>query len=547
MKRRAIIYTRVSTDEQNNGYSPSDQKDKLHKYCEHNNIEIVGFHHDDESGKSFDRPEWIKIMSFIKKNRNYVDNIIFLKWDRFSRNVAEAYITIRDLKKLGVEPQAIEQPLDFEIPESKIMLAVYLAAPEVDNDRRALNVFHGIRREKKEGRWLGSCLRGYKNIRDENNRPIIAHEGGKQQELVEKAFKEFASGLYNIEELRRKLNKEGLKCNRNSFWMLLRNKGYIGKILVPAYKDEPAQWVEGIHEPLINLTTFYTVQDIIEGRKKKLPNKYTTVRDEMPLRGFLSCPRCGRNLTGSASRGKLGGKFYYYHCDRNCKERQRAKDVNEVFANLLGDFSAKPKAMNLYSKILKDRLKQNNNSGKAELEKLFKETAKQKQRLKNAKDLMLDGEISASECREMKIEIEEKINLLNVEELKMKEGLENHDTKIDSCLEVLLALDKYYVARNTTTKQRIVGSVFPEKLIFENNKYRTPKMNEVVELICRKDKPFEDGKKEKQSISELLSLEVRMKGLQSTKYSHLIQPFKNAYNLFKFNIYNHFTNVILIL
>ncbi|HSH66542.1 MAG TPA: recombinase family protein, partial [Bacteroidia bacterium] len=149
MKRRAIIYTRVSTDEQNNGYSPSDQKDKLLKYCEHNSVEIAGFYHDDESGKSFDRPEWIKIMQFIKKNRGYIDNIYFIKWDRFSRNVAEAYITIRDLKKLGVEAQAIEQPLDFEIPESKIMLAVYLAAPEVDNDRRALNIFHGIRRGKK--------------------------------------------------------------------------------------------------------------------------------------------------------------------------------------------------------------------------------------------------------------------------------------------------------------------------------------------------------------------------------------------------------------
>ena len=80
-----------------------------------------------------------------------VDYIYFIKWDRFSRNVAEAYITIRDLKKLGVEAQAIEQPLDFEIPESKIMLAIYLAAPEVDNDRRALNIFHGIRRGKKEG------------------------------------------------------------------------------------------------------------------------------------------------------------------------------------------------------------------------------------------------------------------------------------------------------------------------------------------------------------------------------------------------------------
>jgi site-specific DNA recombinase len=84
---------------------------------------------------------------------------------------------------------------------------------------------------------LGACLRGYVNTRDENNRPIIAPEGGKQEELVKKAFSEFATGLYNIEELRLKLYKEGLKCNRNSFWMLLRNKGYIGKVLVPAFKD----------------------------------------------------------------------------------------------------------------------------------------------------------------------------------------------------------------------------------------------------------------------------------------------------------------------
>ena len=57
-------------------------------------------------------------------------------------------------------------------------------------------------------------------------------EGGEQEELVGRSFKEFASGHYNIEELRLKLLKEGLKCNRNSFWMLLRNKGYIGKVLV---------------------------------------------------------------------------------------------------------------------------------------------------------------------------------------------------------------------------------------------------------------------------------------------------------------------------
>jgi DNA invertase Pin-like site-specific DNA recombinase len=40
MNKRAIIYTRVSTDEQNNGYSPLDQKIKLEKYCENNRIDV---------------------------------------------------------------------------------------------------------------------------------------------------------------------------------------------------------------------------------------------------------------------------------------------------------------------------------------------------------------------------------------------------------------------------------------------------------------------------------------------------------------------------
>jgi site-specific DNA recombinase len=497
MKKRAIIYTRVSTDEQNNGYSPADQKDKLEKYCNNNNIEMVGFFHDDESGKTFNRPEWLKIMSFIKKNKGYVDNIYFIKWDRFSRNVAEAYITIRDLKKLGVEPQATEQPLDFEIPETKIMLAVYLAAPEVDNDRRALNIFHGMRRGKKEGRWLGACLRGYINTRDENNRPVIAPEGGLQEQLVKRAFTEFATGMYNAEELRRKLNKEGLTCNRNSFWMLLHNKGYIGKILVPAYKDEQAHWVEGAHTPLIDETTFYGVQDIIQGRKKKMPAKFKTVRDEFPLRGHLICPKCNRMLTASASRGRAGNLYNYYHCGEGCKERQKASEVNDNFLPFLLKYKAKHEAVNLYAAILKDKLKEESTTDKKELEAIAKSIGKQKLRLKNAKDLMLDGEFSATEFKDMKFEIEEEMEKLNRDEINIRAGIENHDSQIDDCLDVLTNLDRYYVAKNTEVKQRIIGSMFPEKLYFENGQYRTTKVNEAVSIFTSDSKVFESIKKGK--------------------------------------------------
>jgi site-specific DNA recombinase len=78
------------------------------------------------------------------------------------------------LRKLGIEPQAIEQPLDMSIPESKIMLAIYLAAPKVENDRRALNVIAGMRKAMKEGRHVNMAPKGYRNSRDENNNKIIS-------------------------------------------------------------------------------------------------------------------------------------------------------------------------------------------------------------------------------------------------------------------------------------------------------------------------------------------------------------------------------------
>ncbi len=83
---------------------------------------------------------------------------------------------INILRKLGVEPQSIEQPMDLSVPENKMMLAFYLAAPEVENDRRALNVIHGMRRARKEGRYMGLAPIGYKNKTDEHNNKYIAPE-----------------------------------------------------------------------------------------------------------------------------------------------------------------------------------------------------------------------------------------------------------------------------------------------------------------------------------------------------------------------------------
>ena len=508
MKRRAILYTRVSTDEQNNGYSPVDQKEKLYRYCENHGIDVLGFYHDDESGKSFDRPAWKRIMTFLRSNRNSVDYIYFLKWDRFSRNAPEAYAELAKLKKLGVEARAMEQPLDLEIPEQKVMLAIYLTAPEVDNDRRALNIFHGIRRGKREGRWLGACPRGYKNTRNEFNKPIIAPEGGEQEKLVRLAFKEFATGKYNIEELRHKLQKKGLKCNRNSFWKLLRNKAYIGKVLVPAFKNEPDEWVKGSHPPLVDEVTFYKVQDILDGRRKNIPSTFKTIRDEFPLRGILTCPQCGKIMTGSSSKGKMGVRYPYYHCTQGCKERQKAENVNTSFIELLNTIQPKPTTINLFRKIVSEKFKKSNTEGRTEIDRINKEIAKQKQRIANGRALMLDGEIDATEFKSMRIEMEERITKLTCELSNVNSSMQNIEEKVMKATDTISNLGTAYLQGEAAHKRRIASSVFPKGLIFDNRKVRTLEINEVIARILNFDKAFEGSKKRKHTNFGVLSLRV---------------------------------------
>lgn len=134
----ADLYIRVSTDEQaDKGYSQRNQEDVLLKYCEINNIKVRKVLFEDHSAKTFERPEWKNLLIELKKHKGKTDLVLFTKWDRFSRNASDAYQMISTLRKMGVEPQAIEQPLDMNVPENKMMLAVYLTTPEIENDRRA--------------------------------------------------------------------------------------------------------------------------------------------------------------------------------------------------------------------------------------------------------------------------------------------------------------------------------------------------------------------------------------------------------------------------
>jgi DNA invertase Pin-like site-specific DNA recombinase len=80
MKRKAIIYIRVSTDEQaDKGYSLQHQIERLEKYCEIHNIEVAAIFKEDYSAKTFNRPEFTKLLTMLKKNSKKEKSIAITK------------------------------------------------------------------------------------------------------------------------------------------------------------------------------------------------------------------------------------------------------------------------------------------------------------------------------------------------------------------------------------------------------------------------------------------------------------------------------------
>ncbi|RQO75666.1 recombinase family protein [Pedobacter sp. KBW06] len=486
--KRACLYIRVSTDEQaDKGFSQRDQAERLQVYCEKNDIEVGKVIFEDHSAKTFFRPEWIKLLAELKKtkgkNFNYV---MFTKWDRFSRNTADAYQMIRILTDYAIDPVAIEQPLDLSVPESKTILAVYLSMPEVENDRRALNVTYGMRRAKKEGRWMGVAPPGYKNKITEDGKKYIGIQNPEATHM-KWAFEKLAEGIYATEHVWMLAKERGLKCSNSSFWIHIKNPVYCGKITIHKFKDEEMYLVDGTHEPLITESLFYKVQDVINSRKRKIGVNGAKVVSprSLPLRGFLSCPHCSRTICGSASKGRKH-YYYYYHCITACKVRYRADMVNTLFERLLKRFIPRPGMDELFKMVVRDSYNDDSKFYISERRRIAELISQQNVRINKSRELLLTEDINSTEYHSLKKESMDKIVRYEAELKDLTERV-SHGLDIEDMLEEAVSnlknLLKLYLEAEIEDKRYIIGSIFTEKWVFDGEKHRTGNINEAALLI----------------------------------------------------------------
>ena len=479
----ADLYIRVNTDEQaEKGYSQRNQEERLRKYCGANSIQIRKVILEDHSAKTFNRPEWCRLLVELRLHKGQSDLILFTKWDRFSRNAGDAYQMISTLRKLGIEPEGVEQPLDLSIPENKMMLAFYLAAPEVENDRRALNVFNGMRRGKKEGRYMGTAPLGYINKMSETGKKYIALRESESN-ILKWAFQELASSGLNTEQVWKLAKEKGLtRGSKNNFWIALRNPLYCGKIFIPKYQDEESCLVQGQHEPLISEALFYEVQDILKGRKKILRTTQS-VDEAILLRGYLICPKCGRLLTGSASKG-CRQYYHYYHCNSSCGIRFNATKVNKAVVDEIRKYVIPVPNLQLFKEVILSVLKAKTSSQRNDIQQLKSQLFEANQRLSRARNLLLAGDIESDDYRLIKSETEEKINRWEAQLAASVTDTTNTKPLWDKAISNISQLDILYAEGTVIQKRKIISSMFPEKLTFDGFQHRTIRVNDAIGLMC---------------------------------------------------------------
>jgi len=514
--KRAILYRRVSTTEQKkSGNSLHSQQNQLIKFCQNNQIHNLKEFEEDYSAKNFNRPEWSKLNKYAKANYKDIDLLLVVNWDRFSRNTLEALNTIDTFSKINIEVNSINNWIDYQDPTQKFIQLMYLGMPEVDNKMKGLRIKKAMREVRKSGRWCSKQPFGYLPGKDHFGKALMKVDPDKGQ-LLKSLFELYSSGNYSQSEILKMTRFKPLKLSKSNLSRILQNIVYAGFLDVPAFEEEPKQTKKGLHEPIIDLITFNKIQELFKVRsaQKQKPKAFNK---KLLLRGHLRCSKCGGNLTGSASTSKTGKKYYYYHCSskRSCNERFRAELANCKFEDYLKQFDIRPEVKRLFVEILKKQFSEFETERFNQIKMIENDI----QKIKTNQDILLDklisGTINDIIYDKKNTEYVNKINELNVELSNLEDYENDLRDFIEFSVELMTNMNKIIGFSDEVTLRKFMSSIFNDKLEFEKEDYRTPKLNPSVNLIFMVISSLELNKNKKGDTFSDVSHDVLEVGIET--------------------------------
>ena len=254
--KQAVIYLRVSTEEQGQGHSLEAQERECREFLlrSKSNWNLVGVFQDEHSGKTDQRPAFQEMMRQVQEGK--ANAIVAHRLDRFSRNLHQILTYFKELEGMGVVMAFAKDQFDFSTEEGRLQF--HILAVFADWYLRNLS------RETKKGK-LSRVLKG-----QHNNQPPIGYLVDKgvvqpdpdSAEAVLHAFLAYASGAFTDAKIADLLNQTGLRTRKGRAWSkdavreLLQNEFYTG------YVEYRGDLYPGEHPAIVSKELFDLVQQV---------------------------------------------------------------------------------------------------------------------------------------------------------------------------------------------------------------------------------------------------------------------------------------------
>ena len=371
--KRAILYARVSTDEQaRSGYSLAQQMEALRAHAATEGYKVLEEVSDaGYSGASLERPGMDRVRDLVSSEAGGVSVVLAQDRDRFAREPAYHYLLRREFEERGTKIRALNDRGD-ESPEGELTDGILDQLAKFERAKTAERSRRGKLRKAREGKTMRTATPPYGFRYDVAGDALIVSE--PDMAVVEKVFRMAAEGL-GTWKIQARLHAAGVPAPMGGpVWDIMVIKRLVMNDLYrPRSYDEMAellgpealarlepgglygfQWhnrrkttTRMVSEPDGNGGRVYrrrrTTKErpreewiavpvpapmpaaVIEAARRVVgessPQERKYLTREWELRGLLRCP-CGASMRTQTTNPHNKGHYFYYSCSRRRKLRK---------------------------------------------------------------------------------------------------------------------------------------------------------------------------------------------------------------------------------
>ncbi len=321
-----ILYARKSEEDKGRQVlSLESQTSVMQKLADDLGLDIVKIFTESKSAKKPDnRPQFTEMVRMLEQGE--ANAIMCWHTNRLSRNPIDSG-KIHWLLQEGIIKEIKTSEKSYFPEDNVLIFSVESGMANQFIRELSKGIKRGIQTKLDKGDYPNYAKIGYVN--DKSNKTIALDT--ERAKYIKRIFELYATGSHSIKEVANILYQEGFrsrggnKYNKSKIHKILQDTFYYGVMYVHG------KYYSGNHEPIISKALFDKVQDVINGKNKSRYQKHF-----YPLRGFMTCHKCGCLLTAMEKKG-----FVYYYCTNGkgqCEEHRHYMRSEKAEQSLVSVF-----------------------------------------------------------------------------------------------------------------------------------------------------------------------------------------------------------------